>query len=265
MDATRIKDKARLRRADVITMIHRSGAGHVGGALSCTDILCTLLYGVVQGDDVFLLSKGHSVEGYWAILSDLGFFPRSELNTFSQAGSRLIGHPNNKVPGVKMCTGALGHALSVGVGYALAKKRDNADARTFVLMGDGEQAEGSIWEAAMAASQYKLDALTAIVDRNGLQISGATEDVMALEPFGDKWRAFGWDVQAVDGHDIGALLKALSSKNDSGKPRLLIANTIKGKGLPCAEGQISWHHKVPNEQQVNEAYAALGVKGVDFS
>lgn len=264
MDAHQIGERARLRRADALAMIHRAGTGHTGGALSCMDILCALYYGVMRADDVFLLSKGHSVEGLWAILSDLGFFPRAELRTFSQPGSRLIGHPNNKVPGVPMCTGALGHGLPIGVGNALAARRDGLPRRTYVLLGDGEQAEGTVWEAAMAAAHHRLGSLFAIVDRNGLQISGATEDVMALAPLADKWRAFGWDVAEADGHDIPALLDYFGRAHQADVPHLLIAHTTKGKGLPCAEGRAAWHHRVPDAQQLAQGYAALGVQGVDW-
>ena len=271
MDASEIARLANYRRADVITMIHRAKAGHTGGALSSLDILSVLYYDVLNlrpqeprwtGRDRFLLSKGHSVEGYIALLADRGFFPVKELRTFSQAGSRLISHPNNKVPGLEMCTGALGHGLPVGVGMALGAKRDGKTFRTFVLMGDGELAEGSIWEAAMAGAHYGLDNLVAIIDRNGLQISGGTESVMALEDLTAKWRAFGWEVTETDGHDIPGLLRYFHGLQAKGKPHCLIANTVKTKGLPFAENDPAWHHKVPNADQLQNGYAALGVKGV---
>ena len=274
MNAAEIARRANLRRADVITMIHRAKAGHTGGALSSLDILSVLYYGVLNlrseeprwpGRDRFLLSKGHSVEGYLALLADRGFFPAEELRTFSQAGSRLIGHPNNKVPGVEMCTGALGHGLPVGVGMALGAKRGGEAFRTFVLMGDGELAEGSIWEAAMAGAHYGLDNLVAIIDRNGLQISGGTESVMALEDLPTKWRAFGWEVAEADGHDVPALLRYFHGLQAKGKPHCLIANTVKVKGLPFAENDPAWHHKVPNADQLQAGYAALGVKGVAWA
>ena len=164
-----------------------------------------------------------------------------------------------------MSTGSLGHGLPIGVGAALAAKRLNDGHRVYVVMGDGEQAEGSVWEAAMAGANYKLDNLTAIVDRNRLQISGSTEDVMALEDFPAKWRAFGWDVTEADGNDMDALLSYFKKPGASGKPRCLIANTVKGKGLPFAENRAEWHHHVPTEAQLLEAYEALGVKGVDWA
>ena len=274
MDAATIAARANQRRADVITMIHQANAGHTGGSLSELDILSVLYDSVLNitpqmvkapDRDRFLLSKGHSVEGYLAVLADKGFLPKEELRTFSRAGSRLIGHPTNKVPGMEMCTGALGHGLSIGVGMALAAKRLARPYRTFVLMGDGEQAEGSIWEAAMAGANYHLDNLFAIIDRNGLQISGSTEDVMALENFPEKWRAFGWDVTQVDGHDVQALMDYFHSRKPEGKPHCLICRTVKAKGLPMGENKKEWHHKVPNEAEVAEGLLALGVKGVDWA
>lgn len=274
MEAIQIQRLAQLRRADAVTMIHQAGTGHTGGAMSVADILSTLLYGVMnlrpeQPDwpqrDRLLLSKGHSVETYLAILADLGFFPKKELATFSRSGSRLIGHPSNEVSGVEVCSGSLGHGLSVGAGMALAAKRTSQNWRTFVIMGDGEQAEGSVWEAAMFSANYHLDNLFAIVDRNHLQISGNTEEVMALEDFRAKWISFGWDVTEMDGHDVQAMIDYFSNVEHKGKPHCLIAHTIKGKGLPFAENRREWHHKVPDEQQLLLAYEALGVKGVDWA
>ena len=259
-----LKKIAAQRRADAVTMITRAKTGHTGGAMSCLDVLTCLFYDTMNEGDHFLLSKGHSVEGYWAILADKGYFPKSELKNFSMAGSPLIGHPNNKVPGVEMSTGALGHGLPVGVGTALAAKRMGNGHRVFVVMGDGEQAEGSVWEAAMAGANYKLDNLYAIIDRNGLQISGSTEDVMALEDFAEKWRAFGWDVIEIDGNDMESVKAYFDVGGRPGKPHCLIAHTVKGKGLPFAENKAEWHHHVPSEAQLKEAYEALGVEGVDW-
>ncbi len=273
MTASKLQHLAALRRADAITMIYRAKTGHTGGAMSALDILTVLYYAVLRVEptnpalperDRFLLSKGHSVEGYLAILADRGFFPKSELAAFSCEGSRLIGHPNRATPGVEMCTGALGHGLPIGVGMALGAKRTAQDYRTFVLMGDGEQAEGSVWEAAMAGANYKLDNLFAIVDRNGLQISGPTEQVMALENLRAKWEAFGWEVRECDGNDPQALLDYFTGEQPAGRPHCLIAHTVKGKGLPFAENRREWHHKVPTAEQLAEAYQALGVKGVNW-
>ena len=274
MDATRLAMMANQRRADAATMICRAGTGHTGGAMSVLDILSVLFYDVMRyrpqepkwpQRDRLLLSKGHSVEGYLALLADVGFFPKEELKTFSQPGSHLIGHPNNRIPGVEVCTGALGHGLSVGVGMALGAKRTGQDYRVYVVMGDGEQDEGSVWEAAMAGAHYDLDNLYAVIDRNDLQISGSTEEVMALENFRAKWEAFGWDVKETDGHDILALTAYFHEQRPQGKPHCLICHTIKGKGLPFAEGKKEWHHKVPTVEQLQLAYAALGVKGVEWA
>lgn len=267
MDITDLKIKATRIRMDLLRMIHRAKAGHTGGSLSNTDILTALYYRVMrinpadpkwQDRDRFIASKGHAVESLWCILADLGFFPKEELDTFCQFGTRLIGHPNNKVPGIEMNTGALGHGLSIAVGMALAAKRDGRDYRVFCLMGDGEQAEGSVWEAAMAGAHYGLDNLVGIIDRNGLQISGSTEDVMAIEPLDSKWAAFGWHVVAVDGHDMEALVRVLESAPEvRNKPTLVLARTVKAKGVSFAENVPGWHHKVPNDEELEQALAEL--------
>lgn len=265
MDTIKLQKIANERRADAVTMITRAKAGHTGGAMSCLDALTCLFYHVMREDDHFLLSKGHSTEGYWAILADKGYFPKEELRTFSCAGSPLIGHPNNKVNGVEMSTGALGHGLPIGVGMAIGERRQGRENRVFVVMGDGEQAEGSVWEAAMAGANYKLDNLFAIIDRNGLQISGSTEEVMALDDLAAKWSAFGWDVTEIDGNDMSKLCNYFDSVKNTGAPHCLIMHTVKGKGLPFAENRVEWHHHVPTEEQLQEAYEALGVKGVDWA
>ena len=267
MDIIDLKIKATQIRMDLLRMIHRAKAGHTGGSLSNTDILTALYYRVMRINpadpkweerDRFIASKGHSVESLWCILADLGFFPKEELATFCQFGTRLIGHPNNKVPGIEMNTGALGHGLSIAVGMALAAKRDGRDYRVFCLMGDGEQAEGSVWEAAMAGAHYGLDNLVGIIDRNGLQISGSTEDVMAIEPLDSKWAAFGWHVVAVDGHDMEALVRVLKSAPEvRNKPTLVLARTVKAKGVSFAENVPGWHHKVPNDEELELALAEL--------
>lgn len=264
---TELRRKAQDIRQAVVELIYHAKAGHIGGSLSSTDILTVLYYEIMNVDpqnphapnrDRFILSKGHSVEAFWCVLADKGFFPKDELKTFSQFGTRLIGHPNNQVPGVEMNTGSLGHGLSLSVGMSLAGKMDNASYRVFTLMGDGEQAEGSVWEAAMAGAHYQLDNLVAIIDRNHLQISGTTEDVMSLEPLADKWRAFGWEVVEVDGNNIRELYQVLSQvplvKN---KPTLIIANTIKGKGVSFIENQASWHHRVPTPEEYELALQEL--------
>jgi len=274
LQAAALEKLARMRRADAVTMICNAGGGHTGGAMSVLDILCVLYYDVLTvfpdrpldpDRDRFVLSKGHSVEGYLAILADRGYFPKEELKTFSRAGSRLIGHVSNRVPGMEMCSGALGHGLSIGVGMALAAKRTARAYRTFVVMGDGELAEGSVWEAAMAGAGHGLDNLWAVVDRNGLQISGSTEKVMPLENLRAKWEAFGWDVAECDGNSAEELLAYFHTGRPAGKPHCLIAHTVKGKGLPFAENLAQWHHKVPSPAQLKQAYEALDVKGVDWA
>ena len=265
MDIDSLSRIAAQRRADAVTMITRAGTGHTGGAMSCLDLLACLFYDVLRPQDHFILSKGHSVEGYLAILADKGFFPKRQLRTFSQAGSPLIGHPNCKIPGIEVSTGALGHGLPIGVGMALGERCQGHDSRVYIVMGDGEQAEGSVWEAAMCGANYCLGNLFAIIDRNRLQISGSTEEVMALEDFSAKWRAFGWEVVEINGHDMGALCSYFHHATDKGIPHCLIAHTVKGKGLPFAENRAEWHHRVPTQDELAQAYQALGVKGVDWA
>lgn len=254
-----LEDKAKEIRKVIVEMIYKAKSGHIGGSLSSVDILVTLYYRILRVDpkrpdwpdrDRFILSKGHSVEGYYAILADLGFIDKKELETYCKFNSRLTGHPTVKVPGVEANTGSLGHGLSIGVGMALAGKMDKRNYKVYVLMGDGEQAEGSVWEAGMSASHYKLDNLIDIVDRNRLQIGGPTESVMSLEGLSDKWRAFGWEVVEVDGHNIMGLIDVLENTPITlNKPTLIIAHTIKGKGISFIENRAEWHHKVPTDEE----------------
>lgn len=266
----RIKElerKAIELRKNLITMIYEAKTGHTGGALSSTDIIVALYYDVMRidpknpiwsGRDRFVLSKGHSVEGYYAVLADRGFIHKDELKTFCKFQSRLIGHPTVKVPGIEMNTGALGHGLPVAVGMALGGKMDGKGNRVFVLMGDGELAEGSVWEGAMAASNYKLDNLIGIIDRNRLQISGCTEDVMKLENLGAKWASFGWEVIEVDGNHMGQLVEIFNKLPlIKGKPHMVIANTVKGKGISFMENNPKWHHGVPSQEQYEQALHEL--------
>lgn len=272
-DDKALKVKANQIRRDVLDVVYDSKAGHIGGSLSSIDILTTLYYNVLNINandtknlerDRFVLSKGHIAESLYCILADKGFFDKEKLKTYSKFGSTLIGHPNSKNSGVEINTGSLGHGLPVSVGMALAGKRDNRSYRVFTLMGDGEQAEGSVWEGAMAAANYKLDNLVGIVDRNRLQISGSTEDVMALDDLSDKWRSFGWEVVEVDGNDIEELLKVFNNiPAKKGKPTMVIANTVKGKGVSFMENQAKWHHGVLNEEQYKQAVNDL--KGVDIN
>ena len=256
-------------RQDTVDIIMAGGGGHIGGDMSIMEILVELYFDQMnispenQNDpdrDLFVLSKGHSVEAYYSVLAKKGFFPLQEVkDQFSKFDSPYIGHPNNKLPGIEMNSGSLGHGLPVCVGMALAGKRDGRDYRVYTVMGDGELAEGSIWEAAMAAHQYHLDNLCAVIDRNHLQISGNTEDVMGHENLHDRFASFGWHVIDVsDGNDIDALHKAfIEAKNTKNQPTVIIANTIKGKGSPVMENKASWHHHVPSQEEYATIMADL--------
>ncbi len=249
-------------REDVIDMIVEGRAGHIGGDMSVMEILTELYFDQMNispenmddaDRDRFIMSKGHSVEAYYAVLAAKGFFDiKDVVATFSKFGSQFIGHPNNKLPGIEMNSGSLGHGLPVSVGMALAGKMDKKDYRVYTVMGDGEVAEGSVWEGAMAASHYKLDNLCAVVDRNRLQISGNTEDVMAHDDLHERFGSFGWNViDVADGNDIAQLKEAFdAAKEAKGKPTVLIANTVKGKGSPVMENKANWHHKVPNAEEL---------------
>jgi len=262
------------RRLDIIEMIYNAKTGHTGGSLSSIDMITALYYEIMsvrpnepvwEDRDRFILSKGHSVEGYYTVLADLGFFPKEELNDFSKYNSRLIGHPTRKVPGIEMNTGALGHGLAVATGMAMAAKMRKKDYHVFVLMGDGEQGEGSIYEAAMSAGHYKLDNLTAIIDRNRLQISGNTEDVMGLEPLKEKWISFRWCVLECDGNDIEEFAETVEkAKQIKDKPVMIIANTVKGKGISFMENNSKWHHGVPSDEQYKQAIKELKEKIEDI-
>lgn len=256
-------------RQDTVDIIMAGGGGHIGGDMSIMEILVELYFDQMnispenQNDpdrDLFVLSKGHSVEAYYSVLAKKGFFPLQEVkDQFSKFDSPYIGHPNNKLPGIEMNSGSLGHGLPVCVGMALAGKRDGRDYRVYTVMGDGELAEGAIWEAAMAAHQYHLDNLCAVIDRNHLQISGNTEDVMGHENLHDRFASFGWHVIDVsDGNDIDALQKAfIEAKNTKNQPTVIIANTIKGKGSPVMENKASWHHHVPSQEEYATIMADL--------
>ncbi len=267
-----LKKKARQIRRDIVTLIHRAGTGHIGGDLSVTDILVTLYYKHLNitpetrenpDRDRFIMSKGHSVESLYCVLADRGFFPAEELENYSQYGSKYIGHPNNKINGIEMNTGSLGHGLSLAVGMALAGKMDQKNYRVYAVMGDGEMAEGSVWEGVMAGAHYKLDHLTAIVDRNRLQISGSTEAVMTQDQQEARWAAFGWKVLSVNGNDTEALDQALiKAKEIKGQPTVIIANTVKGCGVSFMENQAGWHHRVPKDDEYAQAMKELGETGV---
>ena len=253
-------------RRKILTAIAEAGAGHTGGSLSCADILNVLYNRILRvspatftdpGRDRYVQSKGHSVEALYVVLADRGFFPEAELDTLCRYRSHFVGHPTRKVPGVEQNTGALGHGLPLCVGMAIAGKRAAASYRVFTLLGDGELAEGSNWEAAMTAAHYELDNLTAVVDHNTLQITGRTREVLSNEPLDEKFKAFGWAVRTVDGHDFAALTEALRAPLAAGKPGCVIANTVKGRGVSFMEDVGKWHHGVPSARELAQALAEL--------
>jgi len=267
MTNSELERKSVAYRKALFTYIFESGSGHTGGSLSSVDIINVLYNGIMDitpenwnslDRDFYVQSKGHSVEALYVILADRGFFPVEELKTGNRFGSRLIGHPTRSVPGVEQNTGGLGHGLSFSVGLAIAAALDGRRSRIFCLLGDGELAEGSNWEAAMSGSHHKLDNLIAIVDRNQLQITGRTEEVNELEPLADKWRAFGWAVRRVDGNSVTALLENLQDVPfAAGSPSVIIADTVKGKGISFVEGNAQWHHKVPDRALYDQAIEEL--------
>ena len=255
--------KAYRLRQDVLDIIMAGGGGHIGGDMSSMEIMLTLYSRMNVSPerlrdpdrDRFVLSKGHCVETLYAVLADKGFLNLDEVKAqFSKFGSEYIGHPHNTIPGIEMNSGSLGHGLSVGVGMALAARMDGRAYRTYVLMGDGELAEGSVWEGAMAAGHYKLDNLCAVVDRNHLQISGTTEQVMTPGDLHARFAAFGWHVIDVrDGNDVDQLKAAFDGAEETkGKPTVVIANTVKGKGSPLMENKASWHHHLPTAEEYEQ-------------
>ena len=256
-------------RIDIVKSVHAAGSGHPGGSLSAADIMTALYFEVMNVDpenpemeerDKFILSKGHANPALYAALAERGFFPKEELMTLRKPGSILQGHPNmHYVPGVEMSTGSLGQGLSVAVGMALANKMDNNPGRIYTLHGDGEIQEGMIWEAAMAAVHYKLDNITAIVDWNGLQIDGKNDDVMKVAPIADKFAGFGWNTFECDGHDIEDIVISLKqAQNVKDRPTVIIAKTVKGKGVSFMENEAGWHGKAPNDEQFETAMKELG-------
>ncbi|MEP6677589.1 MAG: transketolase [Ferruginibacter sp.] len=254
-------------RKKILKYITLANAGHTGGSLSCVDLLNVLYNHVLNVSpadftspdrDRYIQSKGHSVEALYVVLADKGFFPEADLETLCKYRSHYIGHPTKKVKGIEQNTGALGHGLSISVGNAIAAKMDDKDFRVFTLLGDGELPEGSNWEAALTAAQYKLDNLCAIVDNNKLQITGATKDVCNTEPLDKKFESFGWSVRHVDGHDFQALIKTFAELPfEKDKPSVIIAHTIKGKGISFMENEVKWHHGVPSKEQYAVAMKEL--------
>lgn len=269
MDLKKYQEMASKIRIDVINQVHSAGSGHPGGSLSAADIVTALYFKEMnidpkkpdmQGRDKFVLSKGHAAPVQYAALAERGYFPKEELLTLRKLGSRLQGHPNrDKVPGIEMSTGSLGQGFSVCIGMALANRMDKDPGRIYVLLGDGELQEGIVWEAAMAAGHYKLDNLCAIVDWNGLQIDGDNDDVMTVKPIDDKFKAFGFNVLVIDGHDFEQIFDAFDkAKECKSKPTVIIAKTHKGCGVSFMEDQAGWHGKAPDDDQAKQAVEELG-------
>lgn len=267
MKIEKLRIKSFEYREKMLYYIKNANAGHTGGSLSCVDIISVLYNHILNvspdnfkdpGRDRYVQSKGHSVEALYVVLADCGFFPEADLESLCQYRSRYVGHPTRKVNGIEQNTGALGHGLSLSVGMALAGKLDGLDYKVYTLLGDGELPEGSNWEAALTASQYRLDNLVAIIDYNRLQITGATSDVCNTDPLEDKFRAFGWIVEHVDGHDFEAMIDVLNrTPFQKESPSLIIAHTTKGKGISYMEGEKKWHHGVPDDQQYELAMREL--------
>jgi len=263
-----LQDRARQIRRDIIAMLAEAASGHPGGSLSAVEILTTLYFQEMKIDpanprwpdrDRFVLSKGHAAPVLFSTLAERGYFPREELLTFRKINSRLQGHPDmKKAPGVEMSTGSLGQGISAAVGMALAGKLDKKDYRVYCLLGDGEIEEGLVWEAAMAAAHYKLDNLTAFLDHNGLQIDGPVTEVMSPEPVDEKFKAFGWHVEKINGHSFTEISRAIAiAKQTKGQPTMIIAETVKGKGVSFMENQVGWHGNPPSGEQAEKALAEL--------
>ena len=248
-----------------MSLVAGASSSHFGGSLSTVELLVTLYNSVLKFDvsnplwedrDRFILSKGHACLGYYSILCEKGYFTKEDLNSFEQNGSFLLGHPViNKKKGIEFSNGSLGMGLSLGIGVALAAKKKNKSYKTFVLIGDGECNEGSVWEASMSAAHFKLNNLTAILDKNNLQQTGSNEEIMSTKELGDKWRSFNWDVKEIDGHDIAQILAAFNYVSE--KPKLILANTIKGKGFSFSENNNDWHHKIMTKKQYDDALKEL--------
>jgi len=267
-----LKKKSVEIRYEILKTIFDAKKGHIGGALSCVDILITLYFGKIlnfnpklpkkKDRDIFLFSKGHASISLYVILSKLGFFSKNKLKEFNKAAGKIAEHPDQRLPGIEAVSGSLGHGLNIGAGISLANKIDKKNIFTFVLLGDGECYEGTVWEAAMFASHFKLGNLVAIIDRNNLTVLNKTEKIIKLEPFKDKWKSFGWNVITVDGHNYYQLYQKISKikKAKLSKPTVFIANTVKGKGIREMENQIAWHHGVPSKTMFENAKKELGFK-----
>ena len=262
-----LERQARWVRQAAFEMIISANKGHIGGSFSCVEILVALYYGGVlavdpknpkwEGRDRLVPSKGHGVLGVYPILADVGFFPASELSNFTADGSRLGGHPDNRIPGVETVSGSLGHGLSIGAGIALGARLGGDSFRAIVLLGDGECHEGSVWEAAMFAAHHRLNNLIAVVDYNGICATGSIESCLRLDPLRDKWQAFGWDTVAIDGHAFDEILSAFARAGRSNRPTAIIANTVKGRGVSFMENNPHWHHTVPKGEDLERARREL--------
>ncbi len=262
-----LKLQAEKNRKRLLEIVYNAKAGHIGGDLSVLNMLTALYFHTLNVDpndvknpdrDRFVLSKGHCVEALYAVLEARGFLKKEVTDTLGQYLSPLSGHPTIEVPGIEVNTGALGHGLPIGVGMAIAAKMDKKSYKTFVVMGDGEQGEGSIYEAAMAGSNYNLDNLVAVIDRNHLQISGDTEDVMKIDSVKERWTAFGWDVVEINGDDIDEIVRTLDNIDyTNGKPHLIVSHTTKGFGVSYMENIAKWHHGMPNEEQYQQGIAEI--------
>lgn len=274
MTAAKLQLQAEINRKRLVEIVYKAKAGHIGGGLSSMNMLTALYFREMNIDpaspkmpsrDRFVMSKGHCVEALYSVLQNRGFITKELTDTLGEFDSVLAGHPTIEVPGIEVNSGALGHGLPIGVGMAIAAKMDKQSWRTFVLMGDGEQGEGSIYEAAMAGSHYKLDNLVAIIDRNRLQISDTTENVMALEPIADRWTAFGWDVKDINGDSMEAIVEALDTIDyNNGKPHLIISRTTKGFGVNLMENILKWHHGVPTQEEYDKAIAEIDARIEDL-
>jgi len=267
LEIKELRERSRQVRRTVIQMLSTAGSGHPGGSLSSADLVTALYFSVLKHKpsdplwperDRFHMSKGHCCPLWFAVLSAAGYLPQCELASLRKFGSILQGHPDKRAPGVELSSGSLGQGLSVGVGMSLAARLDSRDSRIYVLMGDGEIQEGNIWEAAMAAAHYKCDNLCGILDYNGLQIDGRTSDVMNLEPIKLKWEAFGWHAIEIDGHDMAAILGAYKeAAGVKGKPSVIIAHTVKGKGVSFMENNVDFHGRAPTKEETEQALKEL--------
>ena len=269
MDIKALEKTAAEVRVGVVKAIHNAGSGHPGGSLSAADIVTALYFSEMnvdpknpkmEGRDKFILSKGHAGPVQYSALALKGYFPMEDFMTLRKLGSKFQGHPDmNKVPGIEMSTGSLGQGFAAAGGMAIANKLSNDPGRIYVLLGDGEIQEGIVWEAAMSAAHYKLDNMVGILDYNGLQIDGKNEDVMTVAPVADKFRAFGWNVLEINGHDFEEILDAFAKAREcKGKPTMIVAKTVKGKGVSFMEDNAGWHGKAPNDEETEQAVAELG-------